>query len=388
VDAGSDPRDPNSTPNNIPTLTGPAAAILVVVILVIGGWQARKRWPKRTRVGLLVLAAGGACLIAPDRLRSQGGPSERILYIHTDHLGTPLLLTDANQQVVWRATAEPFGRTAPSVNQVVFNLRFPGQYEDPETGLQYNNARHLDPVTGRYMQPDPVGQSADANLYPYVLGDPVNLVDPYGLAWSDFGRGMAEGLVVGGAFGVAAEIVGTNPYGRGALVVVGFVGLAYSAPDVYRLLTDPCATEAERDAFLGQVVGGVIGGGLAFRGVGALRARGIPELGPAELARIPVGRRHGIGTTGPDAAGLQTPQHINAPYQRVQNMPGSVGGRGFSGHAFDQMRNRGLVPSVAENTIQTGQKLPGSTSGTTVFFDPVNNVKVITNQAGRVITVE
>ncbi len=303
-------------------------------------------------------------------------------------MGAPLLLTDASQQVVWRATAEPFGRTIHSVDLVAFNLRFPGQYEDPETGLVYNHLRTYDPRTGRYLQADPLGQSASLNPYTYALGDPIHLVDPYGADWNDFGRGLGQGLIVGGAFGVAAQVVGTNPYGRGALLLVGVAGLAYSAPDVYRLLTDPCATEAERDAFLGQVVGGVIGGGLAFRGVGALRARGIPELGPAELARIPVGRRHGIGTTGPDAAGLQTPQHINAPYQRVQNVPGSVGGREFSGHAFDQMRNRGLVPSVVENTIQTGQKLPGTTSRTTVFFDPVNNVKVITNQAGRVITVE
>ncbi len=34
-------------------------------------------------------------------------------------------------------------------------LRFPGQYNDPETGLHYNHHRYYDPVTGRYLTPDP-----------------------------------------------------------------------------------------------------------------------------------------------------------------------------------------------------------------------------------------
>jgi hypothetical protein len=47
-----------------------------------------------------------------------------------------------------------------------------------------------------------------------------------------------------------------------------------------------------------------------------------------------------------------------------------------------------LVPSVVENTITRGKVFPGNTPGTSRFFDPVNNVNVITDTAtGRVITV-
>jgi hypothetical protein len=111
------------------------------------------------------------------------------------------------------------------------------------------------------------------------------------------------------------------------------------------------------------------------------------------VPNVPVGRRTKIGETGPDGiqpsgAGRHSPQHTNAPYQPVQNTPGTVNGIDYSGHAFDQMRNRGLVPSVVENAIRTGTRTPGNTPGTSVITDAVNNVKVIVNQNGRVITVE
>jgi hypothetical protein len=38
-----------------------------------------------------------------------------------------------------------------------------------------------DPVLGRFLQTDPIGYAAGANLYAYVRGDPVNFVDPLGL---------------------------------------------------------------------------------------------------------------------------------------------------------------------------------------------------------------
>ena len=112
--------------------------------------------------------------------QSEGQPTERIYYIHSDHLGSPLILTDTNAQVVWRANAEPFGKTTPTANQIVYNPRFPGQYYDKETGLTHNNRRDYNSSTGRYKQPDPVAD-VRRHLYNYAQNNPTRYVDPEGL---------------------------------------------------------------------------------------------------------------------------------------------------------------------------------------------------------------
>ncbi len=82
------------------------------------------------------------------------------------------------------------------------------------------------------------------------------------------------------------------------------------------------------------------------------------------------------------------PQHVNSPLQPVQNAPGTVNDFDYSGHAFDQMRNRGLVPPMVENGLCTGTRTPVNTPGTTVVKDSANSVQVIINSSGRVITVK
>ncbi|GGY20400.1 DUF4258 domain-containing protein [Paludibacterium paludis] len=77
----------------------------------------------------------------------------------------------------------------------------------------------------------------------------------------------------------------------------------------------------------------------------------------------------------------------NAPYQKLRNEATQINGRDFSGHALDQMQNRGVMPSVVENALSTGTQFP-TRAGTTGFYDAVDNVRVIVNsETGRVVTV-
>jgi len=111
-----------------------------------------------------------------------------VYYLHTDHLNTPRAISDGNNTVVWRWDSDAFGTTAadedPDMNGVTFtyNLRFPGQYFDQETGLHYNYYRDYNPSIGRYVESDPAGLDGGINTYAYTGSSPLMLVDPQGLA--------------------------------------------------------------------------------------------------------------------------------------------------------------------------------------------------------------
>ncbi len=134
--------------------------------------------------------------------------------IHTDHLGTPRLMTDNTNQPVWQWAYSAFGDNAPSgilkpttaagsaylslppttgsgtttatllaqsAPGQVFNFRFPGQYSDSETGLFYNYFRNYRPGMGSYDQMDPIGLAGGWNRRGYVGGNPLSYTDPMGL---------------------------------------------------------------------------------------------------------------------------------------------------------------------------------------------------------------
>jgi len=60
-----------------------------------------------------------------------------IIYLHTDHLRTPRIGTSDAQNVVWQWEGEAFGDIEAG-GPMEINLRFPGQYSDPETDQFYN----------------------------------------------------------------------------------------------------------------------------------------------------------------------------------------------------------------------------------------------------------
>lgn len=108
--------------------------------------------------------------------------------LYADHLNTPREIADTTNKVVWRWNSDAFGTTAANEDpdndgiKFTYNLRFPGQYFDQETGLHYNYFRDYDPTTGRYVESDPIGLEGGLNTYLYVKNNPINLVDPSGLA--------------------------------------------------------------------------------------------------------------------------------------------------------------------------------------------------------------
>ena len=103
--------------------------------------------------------------------------------IYADHLDTPRRVATQDNNIVWTWESKPFGEDKPT-GSYTLNLRFPGQYFDVETGTHYNINRDYNPVTGRYIQSDPIGFDGGVNTFGYVGGSPIMLIDILGLKWS------------------------------------------------------------------------------------------------------------------------------------------------------------------------------------------------------------
>jgi RHS repeat-associated protein len=98
----------------------------------------------------------------------------------SDHLGTPLLQTNASGAVVWRAEHAPYGtvfafRTGATLHQP---LRLPGQVAQDSGETHYNVFRWYRPSWGRFTQLDPSGR--EAGRYAYVSDAPTANTDPLG----------------------------------------------------------------------------------------------------------------------------------------------------------------------------------------------------------------
>ncbi|WP_130618673.1 RHS repeat-associated core domain-containing protein [Dyella amyloliquefaciens] len=113
------------------------------------------------------------------------GSSSTVSYVHADGLNTPRAVADGSGNTVWQLAYQnnAFGEEQPSsASGYAFNLRFPGQYYDAESGIANNMNRDYEAASGRYVQSDPVGLTGGANTYAYVSGNPLNMIDPLGLS--------------------------------------------------------------------------------------------------------------------------------------------------------------------------------------------------------------
>ena len=201
-----------------------------------------------------------------------------------DHLGTPILQTDAAGTVVWRIEHEPYGedyafRAGADLHQP---LRLPGQEREVGNELAYNVFRWYRGGWGRYSQADPLGLGGGPNLYGYVSANPTRFVDPRGLVrWTcEYGYGTGE--LPGGGPGVGiffancvSDCVSGRRVSTAILSGVGGVSLGSLVPFTFSFsrqmeLDDPFvkpdATNLEGLMALTSI-GGAVGAGGSCTGL-------------------------------------------------------------------------------------------------------------------------
>jgi RHS repeat-associated protein len=100
-------------------------------------------------------------------------------WLYVDHLGSIVVTANAKGTGMGVYTYGPNGEPGAVAGP---RVRFTGQQYIAELGLYYYKARFYSPTLGRFLQTDPAGTKDDLNLYAYVGNNPVNRVDPTGLA--------------------------------------------------------------------------------------------------------------------------------------------------------------------------------------------------------------
>ncbi len=116
-------------------------------------------------------------------------------YLITNHQGSVIAENGATTSIYRYG---PYGEPDTWTGS---RFRYTGQIALPEVGLYHYKARVYDPALGRFLQTDPVGYTADLDLYTYVGNDPLNRTDPTGnCLW-------CIGAVIGAAVGAGFETV-------------------------------------------------------------------------------------------------------------------------------------------------------------------------------------
>ncbi len=104
---------------------------------------------------------------------------KRYEYHHINALGSNIVSTDDNQNVLTRYEYDVFGAIRNETGTSDNTRKLTGKEFDADSNLYYCAARYYDPYIGRFTQRNPIGDGV--NWYAYTRNNPLKFVDPTGL---------------------------------------------------------------------------------------------------------------------------------------------------------------------------------------------------------------
>ena len=129
---------------------------------------------------------------------------QRVYYYCTDHIGSTRLVLDDSARIAERLMYLPTGEVfMDEQNSTLYHsdFLFSGKELDAETGNYYFGARYLAPRLGIWLSPDPMQlKYPHVSSYAYCMGNPVKLIDLFGLAPGDFFRTVNAAAIDFGLF--------------------------------------------------------------------------------------------------------------------------------------------------------------------------------------------
>jgi RHS repeat-associated protein len=143
-----------------------------------------------TKTTLHVAGPAGRCAQVEKVLTGADATSLPVFHVHGDHLGSGQCLTKADGTLLCQEEFFAYGRSSDR-RDTRNRYRYIGVERDEDTGLCMTGPRTYDPVSGRFLQGDPVVGGA---AYVYARGNPIRRVDPNGYGDLDALATQAEGI--------------------------------------------------------------------------------------------------------------------------------------------------------------------------------------------------
>lgn len=334
--------------------------------------------------------------------------SGRVLFLEHNLFGQQIA-RHLGQEAWVSSPSPPYGPTEntqyPSnLASYAETLSWHSQALDP-TRLFWFGKRYYDPRCGRFLSPDPLGYPLCLDLYAYAGGDPLCYHDLDGRFLSPIYASIQPSLL---EIGTTMLDIWADPRFQGLLQTIGGLGeVSFGASmtiasgglgvplggittahgmDHFWTGLQTLLSGNPKNSMTHQLLRNMGGSEQLSRWIDT----GIGLSASSGLAMLSRGMK--IGSQGSRSAeGImgRLGWEIKYPYYQDVNhhTTTTIRNRLYSGHALDQMQNRGFVPSVVENAINNG-KVFSNKSGTIGYYDSVNNVRVFVNSGnGTVVTV-